>query len=263
VLLNELVPGPRGCTGLEWEDVMKRSLMLAIAGLAVTGCYTSSTSYDNVLVSWQFTHFDFTGTNQPLTCAQAGVDGVLIEFSDGYSLTASCSQSGVPVPGFAPGLYTVAVTGFRTGQIAPLYYGTANFTKFAGADAVVDVAAPGIFSDLVLQPVLNGWNGSAYTPYTSPACSNALIDHVSYEVRDGANVILATGQVPCLTNPPAISFLGTNGIDKDNLSIRLQGKYLGAVVMDSCNGTTSYPHFLGSDSFTIDLFGNPVPGTCP
>jgi hypothetical protein len=244
---------------------MKRSLLLAIAGLATAGCYVSSTSYDDVFVYWHFTHLDSTGINQPLSCAQAGVDDVFIEFSDGYSTTVPCSQSGVEgvtVLSFAPGLYSVNVTGYRNGEVAALYYGTVDFTKVAGVNAVVDVDAPGIFSDLALQPVLNGWNGSAYTEYPSPACVNALIDHVRYEVKDGANVILATGEVPCVTDPPVISFLGTSGIDKDDLSIRLQGKYLGAVVMDSCTGTTSYPHFA-NDSFAIDVFGNPVPGTCP
>jgi hypothetical protein len=247
---------------------MKRSLLLVITGLAAAGCYSSNTSYpstDDAIVYWHWTHLDSAGTNQPLTCAHAGVDSVFIQFSDGYSATVPCSQQGVEgvtVLGFAPGSYSVNVTGYRTGQPAALYYGTATFDKFSGVNAIVDVATPGIFSDLTLQPVLKGWNGTAYTAYTSPACSNALIDHVSYEVRDGFGIILANGEVPCVTDPPAIAFLSGNGIDKDDLSIRLQGKDLGTVVMDSCTGTTSYPHFA-NDSFAIDVFGNPIPATCP
>jgi hypothetical protein len=247
---------------------MKRSLLLAIAGLVASGCYSSNTSYpasDAANVYWHWTHLAYTGTDQPLSCAQAGVDSVFIQFSDGFSETVPCSQlgvEGVQVVGFAPGTYSVSVTGYRTGQPAPLFYGTIGFTKPVGADVNVDVPAPGIYGDLTLQPVLKGWNGTAYTAYLSPACGNAAIDHVTYHVTDGAGVILATGAVACVTDPPAIAFVGTSGIDRDDLFIRLQGTSLGSIVMDSCSGAISYPHF-GSDSFAIDVFGNPIPASCP
>ncbi len=249
---------------------MKRSLLLAIAGLATAGCYVSSTSYDDVFVYWHFTHLDSTGINQPLSCAQAGVDDVFIEFSDGYSTTVPCSQSGVEgvtVLSFAPGLYWVRVTGYRSGQAAPLYDGTADFTKLAGVNAVVDVDAPGIPGNLEVFPTLTGWNGTAYVPYASPACVTGNVDYLTYTVKDGAGLTLAQGQVACNTDPPSILFTGASAIDKDDLAIRMQGWQTGppaVMVMDSCS--VGFPHFGNNDvgglGAAIDLLF-PIPAVCP
>ncbi len=250
---------------------MKRSLLLAIAGLAVSGCYTSPTPppQDDVFVYWHWTHFDYTGTNQPLTCAQAGVDDVFIEFSDGYSTTVPCSQGGVEgvtVLSFAPGPYWVQVTGYRSGQPAALYYGTVNFNKVAGVNAVVDVDGPGIPGNLQVFPRLTGLSGGVYLPYASPACVNGNVDYLTYTVLDGAGVSLAQGQLTCTTDPPSVLFTGASAIDKDDLAIRMQGWQVGppdVVVMDSC--TVGFPHFgdndTGSSGAAIDLLF-PIPVGC-
>lgn len=250
---------------------MKRSLLLAIAGLASAGCNTTSTTIpqDDAIVYWHWTHFDFTGTNQPLTCVQAGVDSVLIQFSDGYSATVPCSQGGVEgvtVLGFAPGPYSVQVTGYRNGQAAALYYGTATFNKVLGANAIVDVATPGIPGDLQVFPTLTGLSGGVYVPYASPACVNGAVDFLTYTVKDGFGLTLAQGQVTCTTDPPSILFSGASSIDKDDLAIRMRGwqnTVPATLVSDSC--TVVFPHFgnsdIGAAGAAIDL-RFPIPAGC-
>ncbi len=243
---------------------MKRIASLAAAALAA-GCVSSAPPPPppgiDVIVYWTFQHFDYTGTFQPLTCAQAGVDNVTIAFSDGYSETVPCTQAGVDgvrVLSFAPGGYWVTVTGYRNGRVPALYYsGQVNFTKFDGADAVVYADVQGIPGDLTLDPALF----NAGVQYPSPACTNALVDYLTYRVRDGAGIVLAQGQVNCVTDPPLITFSGTGGIDLDTLGIRMQAWRTGdvAAVMDSC--TVPFNHF-GNDTALVDIL-YPIPSPCP
>lgn len=246
---------------------MKRIALLAAAVFG-TGCISGS-SWGGVNVYWTFQHFDWTGTFQPLNCAEAGVDTVQLDFSDGTTNVVPCSQSGVDgvnVGNFAPGSYWVNVTGFRNGVSVALYSsGAVGFDVFAGSDSVANAFVPGIPGNLELFPVLYGWNGTSYTPYASPACTSAGIDSISYLVRDGAGITLAQSSVTCPTDqdPPSIQFLNPFWIDKDTLAIRMRGYQGGSLVMDSC--TTSFDHF-GNDT---GLFGDsvplyfPIPSSCP
>lgn len=250
---------------------MKRSLLLVIAGLAASGCYSSPAPapQEDVIVYWHFTHFDSNGANQPLTCAQAGVDYLFLQFSDGYSTNVPCSQlgvEGVTVLSFAPGAYSVQVTGYRNGVSAALYYGTVGFNKVSGINAVVDVPCPGIPGNLQVFPTLTGWNGTAYVAYASPQCTNGNVDYLTYTVRDGVGILLAQGQVTCAagSDPPSILFTGASAIDKDDVFIRMQGfQTPSTLVMDSCS--VSFPHFGDNDVGSSGAFVNllfPIPGTC-
>jgi hypothetical protein len=139
-----------------------------------------------------------------------------------------------------------------------------TFAKYSGTDAVVTAEAQGIPANLELFPTLFGWDGvSSYVPYASPACVNGNTDYLSYVVKDGANVVLAQGQVNCVTDPPSILFSGLSAIDKDTLSIRMQGWQLPTtMVMDSC--TVSFNHFANDTGLlgaAIDLF-YPIPSPC-
>ncbi len=237
---------------------MKRIALLAAAVLG-TGC-VSSVQSDNVIVYWTFSHYDYTGTFQPLTCAQAGVGTVQLDFSDGFSTTLPCSQGGVQgatLGNFAPGGYWVNVTGFRSGPGALYTSGAVYFNKYSGTDAVVNAEAQGIPGNLTLSPALF----NAGVQYPSPACTNALVDYVTYLVKDGANITLAQGQSPCVTDPPDITFSGIYGIDKDTLAIRMQAWRTGDVapVMDSC--TMYYNHFGASDVALVDIL-YPIPSPC-
>lgn len=244
---------------------MKRIALLAAAVFG-TGCLVSESS-GGVNVYWTFQHFDYTGTFQPLNCAEAGVDVVQLDFSDGSSNIVPCSQGGVDgvnVGNFVPGGYWVNVTGFRNGVTAALYTsGAVTFDVFSGRDTVVNTYVPGIPGNLELFPVLYGWNGTSYTPFSSPACTNAGIDSVTYVVRDGVGITLAQGSVACTTDPPSIQFLNPYWIDKDTLAVRMRGYQNVSLVMDSC--TTSFDHF-GNDT---GAFGDvvalyyPIPSVCP
>lgn len=243
---------------------MKRIALLA-AAMFGTGCVVSE-SPGGVNIYWTFQHFDWTGTFQPLTCAQAGVDTVRLDFSDGTTTTVLCSQGGVDgvnVGNFAPGSYWVNVTGYRTGVGALYTSGAVSFYVYSGSDAVANADVPGIPDNLELFPVLNGWNGSAYVPYSSPACTNAGINALTYVVKDGAGITLAQGQVSCTTNPPSIQFLNPYWIDQDTLTIRMRGWLDTTLVMDSC--TTYFDHFgndTGAYGDVVDLY-YPIPSPCP
>lgn len=249
---------------------MKRIALLTAAVLG-TGCVSTvestTVSGDSVTVYWTFAHFDYTGTFQTLNCAQAGVDTVQLDFSDGTTSMVPCSQGGVQgatALNFVPGGYWVNVTGLRSGRGALYTSGGVTFTKYSGVDAVVSAEAQGIPADLELFPTLNGWNGSAFVPFPSPACTNGNTDYLTYVVRDGAGIILAQGQVNCVTDPPSVLFSGANAIDKDTLAIRMKGWQTAGPtqVMDSC--TVSFNHFAndtGSFGAAIDLF-YPIPSPC-
>lgn len=252
---------------------MKRIALLA-ATVVAAGCVSNPPPPPppppvygvDVIVYWTFQHYDYTGTFQPLDCAQAGVDDVYLEFSDGYTTTVPCSQGGVDgvtVRDFIPGNYWVAVTGYRNGVLAPLYYsGGVNFTKYDGTDAVVYADVPGIPGNLTLSSTLVGWNGSAYVPYPSPACVNGNTDFLTYEVRDGVGIVLAQGQVACSTNPPDVVFSGASAIDKDDLAIRVkawQNTAPPTQVMDSC--TVGFAHFGANDVASINVY-YPIPSPC-
>jgi len=170
------------------------------------------------------------------------------------------------VHSFASGPYWVKVTGYRDLQPAALYYGTVDFNKFAGVNAVVDVTAPGIPGNLEVFPRLTGLSGGVYVPYPSPACVSGNVDFLTYTVKDGAGLTLAEGQVACNTNPPSILFTGASAIDKDDLAIRMQGWQTGTpavMVMDSCS--VAFPHFGDNDvaglGAAIDLLF-PIPAVC-
>jgi hypothetical protein len=199
-----------------------------------------------------------------MNCAQAGVDTVQLDFSDGTTSMVPCSQGGVQgatALNFAPGTYWVNVTGLRSGR-ALYSSGGVTFTKYSGVDAVVSAEAQGLFADLDLFATLNGWNGTSYAPFGSPACTTGAVDYLTYVVRDGAGFILALGQVNCVTDPPIIAL---SAIDEDTLAIRMKGwQTTGPTqVMDSC--TVSFNHFgndTGSFGAAIDLFGYPIPSPC-
>lgn len=237
---------------------MKRIASLAAAALAA-GCVSSSTPpvYGaNVTVYPMFQHYDWTGTFQNLTCAQAGVDSMVVNFSDSSSYPYNyCTEAGLQFGGFAPGSYWVQVIGYRNGVAAPLYDSGGVPFVVGNVDLAVPADAQGIPGNLTLDPALFNTG----VQYPSPACSNALVDQVSYVVKDGAGVILAQGTVACTTDPPIITFSGLSAIDKDTLGIRMQALRSGVVVMDSC--TMSFNHFGASDTALVDIL-YPIPSPC-
>ncbi len=249
---------------------MKRIAMLAAAVFG-SGCVVSeSPGVGGVNVYWTFEHLDSTGTYQPLNCAQAGVDTVRLDFSDGTTNTVACSQGGVDgvnVGNFIPGNYWVDVTGYRNGVAVPLYttLSSVSFYVYAGSDATANATVSGIWSDLTLSPALFDCSGTSCVAYAFPACFNAAVDYVTYLVKDGAGITLAQGQVSCPSNsdPPNVSFTGTAGIDKDTLAIRMRGWQnttpTPTLMSDSC--TVSFNHF-GNDVALIDI-DFPIPSPCP
>ncbi len=247
---------------------MKRIALLAAAVFG-SGCVVSeSPGVGGVNVYWTFQHLDSTGTYQPLNCAQARVDTVRLDFSDGTANTVPCSQGGVDgvnVGNFLPGSYWVAVTGYRNGVAVALYttLSSVSFYVYAGSDAIANATVPGIWSDLTLSAALFDCSVTPCVQYAFPSCGTANVNYLTYVVRDGFGISLAQGQVPCPSteDPPSISFTGSGGIDKDTLSIRMQGWQTGVInlVLDSC--TVSFNHF-GNDVALIDI-DFPIPSPCP
>lgn len=246
---------------------MKRIVLLAAALAA--GCVSEPPPPplgDNVIVYTTFLRYDWQGTFHPMNCAQAGVDIVVYDFSDGSSETYPCTDFGQPMlGGFAPGSWWVTATGYRNGQAAALYYsGGVYFTKVAGVDAVVQVDVQGTTGNLTLAPRLVGWNGTAWIPYAFPACGTANVDSITYVAADGIGIIVAQGELICAAtgDPPTVTYSGVNAIDKDDLAIRMQAwqdTVPPTLVMDSC--TVGFPHFGANDVAPVDLY-YPIPSPC-
>jgi hypothetical protein len=220
------------------------ALLLAVAG---TGCYSNPpTPITNVVVYWDFVRHKADGTtvvyDAPLSqiatgtcpdgssgcgpCAQSGVDFVVLTQGDGTLVdpdrpSMSCTYNGlhgatalqVPI-----GPQTFRVTGYRWlagGASVALYAGEVTIDVIAGVYIETTVHAAGIRQDLAVGVTFANAAGSPIGN-TCPAGELSLL----HRLVDSAGTVVAEG--PMLCSPAGISYLGSQGIDRDRYTIRVQ-----------------------------------------
>jgi hypothetical protein len=267
--------GPGGSTGLEWEDVMKRSLFVAIAGLAASGCYSSNSTYStvgDVIVYWDFSRNVVGGSPVRYTCAQGGVDYVVATYPGGSLVdpatpTIPCVFSnvqGATFLGILTGPETFVITGYRKiGSVAnpnvddALFTGGTTITVNQGSGNVANVVSSGIGAGLDLFAYL--YTAGSSTPY--PNCAAATVDTVTYTLVDGfGTAVDSANNIVCGGSLPLLFFTGT--VDLDNYVVRAAA-YQGAThLFDSCS--VPFNHFgtqTGGSGVAVAL-DNPVPVPC-
>jgi len=243
---------------------MKRSLLLAIAGLAASGCYVSSNSYQgfgDLVVYWDFQRNVVPPLPLPLpyTCAEGGVDYVVVTDGGGYLLdpgspTITCAQpnQGLTFPNQPAGTWTVRVRGYRgtPGAGVLIFDGTQTATVPDGATGQATVLAWGVQRNVDLNAYLYQVTG---TPGYYTSCNNAAgnITTITYVLRDGATTTVDTASnIACLNPLPVLFFTGP--LDLDNYTVVADGYTATPTrVFGSCS--TAFDHF-GTDT------GLPPPG---
>jgi hypothetical protein len=213
---------------------MKRSLFVAIAGLAASGCYSSNTSYPaygDVYLYWDFDRHLLDGTTVAYdtnvnpgggsrACLQSGVDTIDVTYPDGTpvdatSLNIPCVYAGVQgvtIPGLPVGHHTFVVTGYRNLVGPALYSGTIGVDVIGGqAVSPPTVTASGLRGTLVVNGILR--NG--LTTYAT--CGDAAVDTIDYWLKDGYGTLLGSGSVPCVTTQAFGVNFGLVDLDVDHV----------------------------------------------
>ena len=267
---------------------MKRSLLLAIAGLAASGCYTSPS------VSYSFA-----------PCPESGVDYVVVTYAGGQVVdptlpTIGCLYNGVQGATFLSqpaGAITYRVTAYQNvqglgpvatyeaqqsvpvaipGSSVVLYW---DFDRYDAAgniattyDALVgtcgvppcaDVHLAGIPDDFDIYANFVNAGGTA-TIGTYCAAPSVAIDSLTYTLVDHFGTEVAGGSMDCgAAGPPiapaGVSFrlAGTGGIDLDDYAIRIQGFVTGTIdpIFDTATKAPVplYPNCIGQ---TFPHFGS-------
>ncbi len=246
---------------------MKRiAFAAALAALLGTGCGTASppppppnTAID---FSWRFLRYvNDTGGTLAYTCAQAGVDNVVVSFDVGGDVVVACADNagdGARITGIQPGTRTVVVTG-RRGSAA--LFASSAFTVDVFVDQVettplLDVA--GIADNLYVYAHFLGQLGQNMGWTT---CANAGVTSFDYWIEDYAGTVVAHAtNVPC-TNPAGVSFTGQDALDRDNYAIRFKGYAGSSQTFDSatealrpyCDGQ-AFNHFGADDTWPVAVY---------
>jgi hypothetical protein len=124
---------------------------------------------------------------------------------------------GVQINAVRRGARTWTVTGYRNDGVA-LFAGTTAFN--VDRDTRVEAVVPGIADDLDVNVSFNGPRGGL----VAQTCAAANVGFLVYNLVDGAQTVVATGDVPC-PNPPGLTFRTASGtgVDRDTYTLRLQG----------------------------------------
>jgi hypothetical protein len=216
---------------------MKRIASAVVLAAALAGCHSDPPPppLRSVIVYWSFVRHTQTAqgnvaydTTDPgggdASCADSGVDYVTVT-EGGNVVNPELPQvpctfqgvHGVVINGIHQGPHTWTITGYRNGGL-PLYAGAQTFT--VGGDTRIDVAAEGIPDDLDVNATFNAPRGGALPQQT---CAGNGVGFLVYNLFDGANTLVATGDIPC-PNPPGLTFRVANGtgVDRDVYTLRLQ-----------------------------------------
>lgn len=254
---------------------MKRSLFVAIAGLAASGCYSSSNTsyvaYGALNVYWDFQRNVVPPQTAPAmySCAQGAVDYVVVTDGAGFLLdpatpTIACGDPnrGATISGLPSGGLTVRVRGYRgtPGSGILVFDGEQPASIPVNATGTVMVVATGVQANLDLFAYL-------YSTLTSPpslysSCAAATVDTVTYTLVDGAGTTVdSANNIICAGTLPLLFFSGT--VDLDNYVVRAAA-YQGAThFFDSCS--VPFDHFgtqTGGSGVAVAL-DNPIPAVCP
>jgi hypothetical protein len=199
---------------------MKRlALALATAALG-TGCVVvDNTPPGSVNFSWGFVRTRADRTTLTYGCAQAGIDSVDVTFAGLGPQTVPCADlagDGAQFDGLHPGTGNVRITAYR-GSVA-LYDSNVTVTVSSGQVAATPVLVYAKYDDLDVVGLLVGQFGA---PSSWATCADAGMTNVGYELRDSANQIIASGSIPCSASAPGALFRGSNALDLDTYTIRI------------------------------------------
>ena len=234
--------GARGGLAARWAWA---ALAVAIVG---TGCYSNPpTPITNVGIYWDFVRHKADGTTvvydaSPTAtatgvcpdgslgcgpCAESGVDFVVLTRGDGAPVdpdrpSMPCTYDGlhgatvlqVPI-----GPQTFRVTGYRRlggGTSVALYAGEVAIDVVGGYYTETTVHAAGIRQDLAVAVTFANAAGSPIGN-TCPAGELSLL----HRLVDSAGTVVAEGPMGSCS-PAGISYLGSQGIDRDRYTIRVQ-----------------------------------------
>jgi len=215
------------------ENLMKRlAAVLAAAAFGTAGCHSQAprqTPTGGMDISWSFlrTLNDANSTQLAYTCAQAGIDTVVVT-AGGGSVTLPCADNVGDGGAIAigAGTYDVLLDGFR-GNVR-LFNGQVNgVTVVANQVTVVGQANPvaldARFAPLQINALFKGLSGADFVPNT---CQAAGVDTISVHLVDHAGTsVYNSGNLGC-TGPFGLIFdaavPGSVGpVDLDSYTIRI------------------------------------------
>jgi hypothetical protein len=239
-LLNPSVSAPKGRDDL-LEDLMKRLALLLAAAVLGTGCIvndddtvTLPPNSGTLDLGWTFIRTKVLPVQESVvyTCAQAGVDNLLVQSTTGGSAQVPCDGSQAALVSLSPGPQTITVIGRRGAvQLFSTFFDVSIAT---GQTVVQDVDLFGIPDELdVFALFRDRFGGPGWS-----TCFDAGVASLSFSIVDGAGTEVATGTVSC-TDPAGVSFTGAQALDRDDYAIRMLGFPAGSLLEDFDSATTA------------------------
>ncbi len=258
---------------------MKRIAFVAAAALLGTACGSSSPPpppTGSLDLGWTFQRYRLTDQSWlTYSCAIAGVNNVVVSSSTGQSFGVPCSDSvgdGATIHGVWTGAQNIVVTGRRDGDAlfvsdpVPVTIAQGQLTQVQ-----TPVPAAGIPGNIYVYANFLDQFGAAVPNWVS--CGNVQITSLTYEIRDYAESVIASGSVSC-ADPAGVSFVGTDALDLDNYAIRMKAyrttNQVTTQIFDSATMALtptctrpSFDHLASGDSWDVPLYDITLNGTPP
>ncbi len=246
---------------------MKRIAIALGAALLGTACGSSHPPPTGAVdMAWAFIRYDATGAPiATYTCAQAGIDNVIVSFQFDGDVQVPCSDAagdGALIGGIGTGTQNVYVTGRRGGHAL---YQSQTFTITVAQNqntsgSVIQVL--GIPDNLYVYANFLDQFGANAGWTTCTAAFGPAGGTLDYVIADWANTTVASGTVTC-TDPAGVSFVGSDALDRDQYVIRMRGFPSGSSVETFDSATTAvtphcdgqaFNHYGPNDNWDVALF---------
>jgi len=215
---------------------MKRIAFVLAAALLGTGCVVTTTDdpVGTLDVAWWFVRTKHDTTTLSYTCAQAGIDSVVVSSTRGWSRDLPCDGGALDGAVFSAlaGTQTLTLTGYR--GPAALYRSVFNVTIVEGATEPLDADLWGIPDDLDIYAWFVDRDGFDVGWST---CALAGVATLSWSLVDWAGTVVDSHSAAC-TNPAGVSYSGASALDRDQYAIRVQGFPSGSIVETFDSATT-------------------------
>lgn len=240
---------------------MKRIALLLAAATLGTGCIVVDDDdhtpgpTGTLDMTWFFIRTKHDASTVSYTCADAGVNTVVVSYGAGGSRTFACDNGAYDgvVDTLAPaGSQTVTLTAYR--GAAALYQSFFNVVVPENATVLLDADVWGIPDDLDVYARFLDRHGVA--EWTT--CAAAGVTTISWSLVDWAGTVVDSNSHAC-TNPAGVSYRGAAAIDRDQYVIRMQGfPATGPEDFDSASTQLSAMNPVACDGQAFDHYGTSV-----